>query len=655
MQCDLYLVNMKKIIISIVLIIALPFLSLSKSISPFDMGLREAITPEDRYMVLYYTHKYAIDHDMTVNYSGIVSIDIAIPEGALSIPLGRLNNFAGITINVLNTCSTHTLFVLQNELIPLTIDARICDEQNYKSVECLKKKKNLLIIHDDNPWGDTRNGFSYSAQRADIIYIEKGSGMNLPVKSYNNTYSSPSYYYCPTDSKIKEIKNITINRDVNSTCSVYCFSVQNQNNVSFSNITINTPESSLYGDAAISIINCTNVRCSDIYINGTYSQVAKYGYGIYMNNVWNSKFSRVFARANWGVFGTNNISDIALESCDINRFDIHSYGRNVVARNCFFRDLYNQYSSVYGVVQYDNCHFVNFIPVLTEPSYNSYVPYELIMNNCVMEISNNRNYIVEAGRLHDYPNKRNELQIKSLPNISIHGLRVVIPENLKQFNIFKYTNPTNVIPQVDNLSRIEIDGLQFEYSDTKGDTSLYLIDAPITTEHEIEISMNNMDILPYKDEEFIQVETKYYYPNSFYININNSCPHRNHIIVSNSRLNYNTISNNVYSMVFNKCSLGLVRYNSLVLGRRTYKECNIYLNCSDDNMYYIDKNADYISCKFKLCSTDRKISFVGLNNNVRFYRCSSDSYDIFSEDVLSKEVLNNSHYINDKFQTVTTE
>lgn len=643
---------MKHILISLILFFGFAVLLLGRSISPVDMGLNAAADAEERYMVLYQTHKYALDNNLSVNYSGISHIDIAVPSNAPSIPLGKGCDFMGVTINVLNNVHPHTLFVINAPLFPIKINARALEEQEYKSINQLKRKKNILIIKDQNPWGDMRQGFSYYPERADIIYIKRGYGKNTPIRSYDNFYSNPVYYYCPVDRKEKCIKNITINRDAESTCLLFCFKVENQNNISLSNITINTPENKLYGDQAISILNCTNVVCEGININGTYSQFDKYGYGIYMNNVWNSKFLKVHAKANWGIFGTNNISDILLEDCDINRFDIHSYGRNVICSRCTFRDLYNQYSSVYGVIKYDECRFINSIPVMTEYSYNSYVGYELILDNCIFEITSEKNSIVNTGRLHDVANTRPELQDKSLPNVSIKNLLVIVPPRVNQFNLFQFPNSSSQDPEINYISRINISGMEFRYEDESVATpSFYLISSPIQTKNNININISDMNILP-DSSRIPKVSSKYFYPYSVIVNFNKLCPHKSSLTFSNSRLNYNTLANNIYDICYNKCFIGLVRYNSNIQGRRIYKECNILLNCVDDEMYYIDNNADYLSCTFYLANPNFKISFTGVNNNVHFYDCVSASPDIFSGNVNSERVLKDSYYINNQYEHI---
>ena len=77
-----------------------------QSISPISFGLYEATTGEDRYNILLSVHKYACKNGLSVDYTGIHTIEISIPKGAESIPLCPDNNFAGVVLNVKNKAGT---------------------------------------------------------------------------------------------------------------------------------------------------------------------------------------------------------------------------------------------------------------------------------------------------------------------------------------------------------------------------------------------------------------------------------------------------------------------------------------------------------------------------------------------------------------------
>lgn len=118
-----------------------------------------------------------------------------------------------------------------------------------------------------------------------------------------------------------------------------------------------------------------------------------------MNNVWNSRFVGVKATAKWGAFGNNNVSRVELEGCDINRFYIHCYGRDVYCYHTVFRNGYNQFSSMMGDLVYEDCTFDDFVPVLFEQSYSAYTSFQLTMKDCKILVRKSAPYLVSAGNL----------------------------------------------------------------------------------------------------------------------------------------------------------------------------------------------------------------------------------------------------------------
>ena len=225
-------------------------------------------------------------------------------------------------------------------------------------------------------------------------------------------------------------KNLKFVRTDKSKHKTFLLAVENQANVELSNIHIITPESNKNDDAAIQITNSAMVELNDITIEGTYSQKNKWGYGVKLDNIYDLRIDRMYARANWGVFGTNNINKATLRNCDINRFDIHCYGRDVRCYNCKFTDLYNQFSSVYGDVYFENCTFTNFIPMLIESSYNAYTPFDLTFKSCTFNLTASKNYLMTLSGLEAAHNSRPELSRKALPNITIKNCTVNLADDV---------------------------------------------------------------------------------------------------------------------------------------------------------------------------------------------------------------------------------
>ena len=175
----------------------------------------------------------------------------------------------------------------------------------------------------------------------------------------------------------------------------------------------------------------------NVRINGTYSQNRKYGYGVFLNNVWNTKILRMNASANWGIFGNNNVNTVYLKDCAVNRFDIHCYGRDVFFDNCQISGMYNQYSSVYGTIYHKNCTFNQAIPCLIESSYNAYTPFELVFEKCTFKFSSEKNTVVSIMGLSDEINSRPELTKKCFPNVVMNRCNLDFFGNVKDWFIFK--------------------------------------------------------------------------------------------------------------------------------------------------------------------------------------------------------------------------
>lgn len=617
--------EMKKYIAPLLLLL---FLMLNTSVvaqdttlSPIKFGLYEADSDSARYEVLYQTHVAALKAGVAVDYSGIDTLTIEVTKSSNRIPLGKTTDFKGLRLRVKNRSKLCYLFELQQEAKAITIDKSLLDGNDFSSVPELADGLYQLTIEDETPWVEKREGHNYPATRCDILLICDGQSRNNPIAPYNNEQSHPKCTFCSIDDDEPPIiiQNLTIQRDEANTYKVMPFLINHQHNLQIKNITLHTPESKLTADAAFDIRNCTNVSFENVTIFGTYSRKDYYGYGIMMNNVWNSRFVRLKAVANWGVFGTNNINTAELQDCDINRFDIHCYGRDVTMKNCRFSNLYNQFSSMYGTLTYKKCRFINFVPVLLEPSYNAYTNFNIYMEDCVFDATNSRYFLISAGNLNAKINSRPELTQKYWPKITIKNLTVNVPEDVSKVVIFypkDKQEPGNSL----RIGGFDINGMKFNYAGQNNTANLYLSSRYVKIDKAYSCKLRNLDMIPVTDAKITQATNKYNYPNSLYINLRHS--EKDVIEVSKSRLNYNVDANKAYNITFDRCTVGMVRYSSAINAtKRTYKNCNIYLNCGDDIFYYIDNHAVYDGSLFIPCDPKRQVGFTGTNNDVVFKNC----------------------------------
>lgn len=465
-----------------------------KDLSPNDFGLAKAKSGTERYEVLLRTHQAALAAGVNVDYSGIDTIRLEIPTKPSRIPLTQYNDFKGCVFVVKNTSKACILFDRRNEGATISIDKRLIDGGDFRSVDALKRGRHLLIVEDENLWVQQRKGHSYGHPRKDILLVENGVAKNSVVMSYDNAFSNPKCIYVTLGNEPLVIKNLSIVRDAGCTFLTHVTNIAGADDVRFENVSIKTPESDLTDDRGISIINCTNVTMDNVRIEGTYSHTDHSGYGVFLNNVWNYKSTNMYGKANWGIFGNNNVNVARIEDSQINRFDIHCYGRDISFKNVSFYDLYNQYSSVYGTIQYDKCTFTNFTPVLNGGSYNAYVEHDIVFNNCVFNATPKKRFLIRVGNLNDAPNERHELAEKCLPNVIIKNLTVNLQDGEENFYIFYGKIAERPESLIGYLSKVTIDGMTINPSGEKPVKRMMLSNIEIETKTPVDIQMKNVTV-----------------------------------------------------------------------------------------------------------------------------------------------------------------
>lgn len=466
------------------------------SISPIDMGLLKAKTGEERFNILLKTHKLALEKGVAVDYRGLRSIDITIPAKASSIPLGAVNDFANVTFNVTNHSKDFYLFAYVNKEVSVEVTGKAIDKGVFGSIPQLRSGQKILSIEDKNAWVENRKSYSYGHQRKDVLLLENGNAKNSPVMPYDNAQSDPVCKYYSVVYPCFQLSRITLNRVAGSTFKTNLCRIIGTNNVRLKDVVINTPKDDLVGDVAINIRDCTNVSFENVTINGTYSRSNYSGYGISMNNVWNFKANKLKAVGNWGVFGNNNINTALIENSEINRFDIHCYGRDVSFKDVVFVNLYNQFSSTFGTIRFDSCTFNHFTPVLYEASYNAYVPHNVVFNNCVFHLDAKRSHLISAGRLSPEVNARAELKDKCWPNVTVNNMRVVVVEGAAAFNVFNIAIDPKFEGRVHSMENITINGLTFEYGNNAKAIPVNIVNKSITTDKPLEVKVDKLKTMP---------------------------------------------------------------------------------------------------------------------------------------------------------------
>lgn len=465
-----------------------------KAISPFEYGLKKARTDIERYAVLLKTHQAAVKSGVDVDYTGIDTIKLEIPPKPLRIPLTRYNDFKGCVIVLKNTVKKCWLFGTEEKATPIDVPKRVIDTGDFRKVGPLKKGRYLLLIEDENPWVQNRRGHSYGHKRKDILLVENGVAKNAVIKPYNNPYSSPKCSYIKVKDEPWVLKNLSIVRDSECTEVTHVAAISGYNNVRIANVSLHTPTSTLTDDRGIRINNCTNVTLQDVRIDGTYSQPKHSGYGVNMNNIWNFKAIRMYGKANWGIFGNNNINTARIVDSEINRFDIHCYGRDLSYESVVFFDRYNSHSSVYGTIVYNNCTFTNFVPSQFGGSYNAFVAHNVEFNDCIFNLTPNKNYLCRPLGVTKEINIRPELTKKCLPNIGIKNMTINMTEGVEDFTLFSFERKDDLVDIFDGISTISIDGLTVNSASGTPVRYIQLSNRVIKTSKKVSISIKNVTI-----------------------------------------------------------------------------------------------------------------------------------------------------------------
>jgi len=446
----------------VVMFTLLSHLSMAQ-ISPYNFGLREARDGIDRYWAMYNAHAEALAQGVEVSYAGIDTLDIELPSDFQTIPLGPYTDFSGLTLYVTNNVRHGTLFALDSPSEPVVLDKELVDGGDFRTVPALANGKKLLILDDLHPWTE-RIGYGYCIHRHDILLLHEGVAENAPIASWKTDSTKLQASVVELDMKQKVFRGLNMYRTEQSQYKTYCLHVNGQCNLLIEDVHVTTPKSRMTGDGVFGISNSVNVTFRDVTVDGTYSGYGisrDYGYAFSLSNLWNTTFERVTADGNWGVFGTNNLSHTTLRDCDVNRFDIHCYGRDALLERCTLRQRQTQFSSMYGTVTFDSCRFIDCIPVRIRSSYNAYTPFDIEMRDCLFEVTSRHHSLVNVMLLDTATNSRPELAAKCWPNLKIENMTVVAPASVGTLNLYEPTGKVGELKKpVDYISDVIVNGLK---------------------------------------------------------------------------------------------------------------------------------------------------------------------------------------------------
>lgn len=317
------------------------------------------------------------------------------------------------------------------------------DAGNYSRCAELCSGRKMLVLKDQKEWTyrTDRNDMG-PFFRHDVIALNDGVPDNRPIAPWNTPSTALSYYYYEANTVPAIFENLTLKRyrDTEGHGIAKLIRVDGKYDVTLRNINVQFVEDAgniaKTEDACFEVYNSAHVRFENIQINGTYSSEIAYGYAFYLDNVFDVSFRNVHATGLWGVIGTRNLNRTFLKDCQMNRFDIHCYGRDVRCVDCVFDNVHFNwriscdYSSFFGTLHYERCTFRRIIPVFLASDYHAYSGFDLVMDSCTLDYPNHTSaassgcdaIIVKAGCVETPENKRPEFQKTEWPNVHIVNL-----------------------------------------------------------------------------------------------------------------------------------------------------------------------------------------------------------------------------------------
>ena len=473
-------------------------------------------TPENRYRAIHDIHATYAAQNVSIVYpeptnGGIIDIAMIGQQGYGAIKLSERTNFNGWTFRV--TTSTiyppsgeQFLFYFQKyrseqDIIPIAPTRREIDTGCFHDVEGMTDALCLVEIQDQNTWtfrNDTPNTYvgqlpwsnwneNDPIKRKDILLVKNKEAVNRPIAPYNTVMSEPTCQYVLVNSREKVFENVTFERTSNCAVRVNLLHSFYTNNITIRNVTVITDDPSAFvKDCCINIGNATNVRLENInFATKLYSTETAAGYGIQLNNVWNVKMVNLQAsKPIWGVVGTNNVNHMELEGVpdgqatdpvfQLNRLDIHCYGRDIICKNCTFTNetnttqytfhTLNRFSSLMGYLRYENCVFDGFRPVRMDTGYNAFMGYDLYFKNCTVVVRRSQfNYLLDMGFWGAPRNQRLELRKKCWPNITIENMILKVNDDINQIDLYHLLDRGVYTDGIDYLEHIKIRNLEWKH------------------------------------------------------------------------------------------------------------------------------------------------------------------------------------------------
>lgn len=451
-------------------------------------ALNNHLSPTEMLTKIMTIHQEAFKKGDAIIYPKKKTFQITIPKGFEAIPLTSHTDFNGCTFIVENTSHKTFLFKLTATTAPIPITLAKNQLKAGVRLALSDTSPKLIFVKDQEVW---TNRNDYDAQghiintkgtyyRSDLLFAEDNIIVNDPITTYDNA-SDPVCQYINVSTTPKVFCNLNLVRKESSTAVTDLLYVNQQYNVTIKNISVKTelqsdPLKRFYNDQCFLINNTAKVIMTKVSVDNTYSAQAIWGYAVEMNNVWNCSFKKISIAAIRGGFNTTCSNTLTFDHCQLNRVDVHYYGKDITCRNCSFTNklndfhVYNRFASFYGTLVYDHCYFDGHLPVRIDSEYNAFTPFDVVMDNCTLKIpfsqSARYNCICHIPVLEKTQNKREELEKKCLPNLSLSRLTVILPPEVPNFFLFLVGRDHYHRP-IYGLNTLKANHITFKHQDSK--------------------------------------------------------------------------------------------------------------------------------------------------------------------------------------------
>lgn len=408
-------------------------------------------------------------------------------------------NFDGLTLDCTNNNSQRNLFSLVSE--PLSSEASTIED--LAADEIFNMARGLIFAYDPTPLYKRSGDHDYNYFRHDVFLVENNIVLGSPCLPYDaETQLELSYIILNYNST--QVRNLNVIRrgdaDLRVLYAVY------QYNLIVDNLCVDTLVNFDEMDGAFSIDNVHTLIFNNITINKGYRDTrgANYIFELYwITNLLCNNIKAAYST--WGCFGTRGINGAHIQNSTINRFDIHCYGKNILATNCIFVNNFNQCQCTTGYITFRNCSFIDHRGLMIYDTPVG-VPCKVTYEDCDIELKSDSGHLL-LFRIRESSNINARLFNNFyLPDLNVVNCKVSYVEKPSTWNsLYMISRASSSItpPLVDNTVNISVDGLTLVF----GNCYNYIIDSTYSDPCEAVLCLKNVTVQ--------DLPTPCYYSNTF--------------------------------------------------------------------------------------------------------------------------------------------